>query len=58
MKTQQASDRLVLCGCSYIADTSPETEDSAMKKGLPLGADSSGNLYFHLGSESGKRAAC
>ena len=24
-----------------------------MKRGLPLGADSSGNLYFYLGSESG-----
>ena len=25
-----------------------------MKRGLPLGADSSGNLYFHLGSDLGK----
>ncbi len=42
-----------MCLCSYIADTSPEVEEAAVKRGLPLGADSCGNLYFHLGSESG-----
>ena len=42
------------CDCSYIADTSGESEDAPVKRGLPLGADSSGNLYFHLGSDLGK----
>jgi hypothetical protein len=42
-----------MCLCSYIADTSPEVEDAAVKRGLPLGADSSRNLYFYLGSEAG-----
>lgn len=42
------------CPCSYIADTSGESEDAPVKRGLPLGADSSGNLYFHLGSDLGK----
>ena len=28
-----------------------------MKKGQPLGADTDGNLYFRLGSDSGTQAA-
>ena len=46
-----------LCDCSYIADTSGESEDAPAKRGLPLGADSSGNLYFHLGSDLGNVSA-
>jgi len=37
--------------CSYTVNTVPKTEGSAMKKGLILGADSSGNLHFHLGPD-------
>ena len=48
---------MMLCDCSYIADTSGESEDAPVKRGLPLGADSSGNLYFHLGSDLGKLSA-
>ena len=51
LKTQQSFERLVWCVFSYIADTSPKTDDSAMKKGFTLGADSSSNLHFHLGPD-------
>ena len=42
--------------CSYLAGTPTEAEDTPVKKGQPLGADTSGNLYFRLGSDSGAHA--
>ena len=31
----------------------PDEEDAPLPRGAPLGSDSAGNLYYHLGADSG-----
>jgi hypothetical protein len=39
---------------NYIAEMSPDEEDAPLPRGAPMGVNSSGSLYFHLGSDTGR----
>lgn len=42
-----------MCVRSYIAEMSPDEEDAPLPRGSPIGADSTGALYFRLGADAG-----